>query len=204
LYLPPAWKKMTRCVNCGADRDSDQCLACGLTSAAAEVVLRGRLVRRSAFFLLGILLFVPVSRAFPPLELDGIMIFVGVLFFAVLALGLWMIQRVRANKDIEVFKRIYFGFLPLPWILSALLFVNGRLDTAPPQIEKTTVVSKFRTPGFLRTQRLIVRSWRPDRRIERIVVDIDDYGRFQPGDPVEVQVGRGVAGIPWVYGVYRP
>src|SRR3990172_9972635 len=143
---------MTNCVNGGAERDADQCLACGLTAAAAEVVLRGRLVRRTAFFLFGAILFVPVSQSFPPLDLDGIIIFVGILFFAVLGLGLWMIQRVRANKDIEVFKRIYFGFLPLPWILAVLLFVNGRLDTTPPQLQTTSVVGKFRMPGALRTQ----------------------------------------------------
>ena len=195
---------MTHCLNCGAERDTDQCLACGLTSAAAEVVLRGRLVRRTAFFLLGAILFVPVSQAFPPLELDGIMIFVGIVFFTVLGLGLWMIQRVRSGKEIEVIKRIYFGFLPLPWILSALLFVNGKFDAGLPQAETTAVVSKFRMPGWLRTQRLIVISWRPDRRVERVMVALDDYSRFQPGDVVVVQVGRGMAGIPWVYGVYRP
>jgi hypothetical protein len=196
---------MTRCLNCGSERDADQCLSCGLTSAAAEVVLRGKLVRRTALFLLGAMLFVPVSQAFPPLELDGIMIFVGVLFFAVLGLGLWMIQRARAHQEIEVIQRIYFGFLPLPWILSALLFVNGRLDTTPPQIETTSVVGKFRMPGaVLRTQRLIVVSWRPGERIERVNVSLDDYDRFQIGDAVVVQVGSGVAGIPWIYGVYRP
>jgi hypothetical protein len=196
---------MTHCLNCGAERDADQCLACGLTSAAAEVVLRGRLIRRTAFFLLGAMLFVPVSQAFPPLEIDGIMIFVGVLFFAVLGLGFWMIRRVRAGKEIEVMKRIYFGLLPLPWILSALLFVNGKLDTSPPQIRTTEVVGKFRMPGvILRTQRLVVTSWRPGRRVERVMVGLDDYDRFQVGDAVVVQVRRGLAGVPWVYGVYRP
>lgn len=196
---------LPRCLNCGAEREHDQCLSCGLTSAAAEVVLRGKLVRRTALFLLGAILFVPVSQAFPPLELDGIMIFVGVLFFTVLGLGLWMIQRARARQEIEVLKRIYFGFLPVPWILSALLFVNGKLDTSPPQIESTTVVGKFHMPGVvLRTQRLIVISWRPEERIERVTVPLDDYDRFQIGDAVIVQVGSGVAGIPWVYGVYRP
>jgi hypothetical protein len=149
-------------------------------------------------------LFVPVSQAFPPLELDSILIFVGLLFFAVLGLGLWMIQRARSKQEIEVLKRIYFGFLPLPWILAALLFVNGRLDTAPPQLQTTSVVGKFRMPGALRTQRLIVISWRDGRRFERVMVARDDYDRFQVGDAVVVQVERGVAGIPWVYGVYRP
>jgi hypothetical protein len=195
---------MTHCLNCGAERAADQCLACGLTSAAAEVILRGRLVRRTAWFLVGAVLFVPVSQAFPPLELDSILIFVGVLFFAVLGIGLWMIQRARAKQEIEILKRIYFGFLPLPWILSALLFVNGRLDTAPPQLQTTSVVGKFRMPGALRTQRLIVVSWREGRRFERVMVARDDYDRFQVGDAVVVQVEKGVAGIPWVYGVYRP
>jgi hypothetical protein len=195
---------MTHCLNCGAERDSDQCLACGLTTAAAEVMLRTRLVRRSALFLLGAILFVPVSQAFPPLEIDGIIIFVGIVFFAVLAIGLWMIQRARSHQDIEVLKRIYFGFLPLPWILSALLFVNGKLDTSPPRIETTSVVSKFRMPGVIRTYRLIVVSWRSDESVERVFVARDDYDRFQPGDAVVVQISHGVAGIPWIYGVYRP
>jgi hypothetical protein len=195
---------MTHCLNCGAERDTDQCLACGLTSAAAEVVLRTKLVRRTAFFLLGAILFVPISQAFPPLEIDGIMIFIGVVFFTVLALGLWMVQRVRTHKEIEIIKRIYFGFLPLPWILSALLFMNGKLDTSAPQIQTTSVVSKFRMPGAMRTYRLIVISWRPERRVERVFVALDDYDRFQVGDSVVVQVSNGLAGIPWIYGVYRP
>ena len=195
---------MTRCLNCGAERAADQCLACGLTSAAAEVILRGRLVRRTAWYLAGAVVFVPASQAFPPLELDAILIFGGVLFFAVLGLGLWMIQRARGKREIEVLKRIYFGFLPLPWVLAVLLFVNGRLDTTPPQLQTTSVVGKFRMPGALRTQRLIVRSWRPGRRFERVMVARDDYDRFQVGDAVVVQVENGVAGIPWVYGVYRP
>src|SRR3990172_3521060 len=143
---------MTRCLNCGAERAADQCLACGLTSAAAEVILRGRLVRRTAWYLAGAVVFVPASQAFPPLELDAILIFGGGLFFAVLVLGLWMIQRARGKQEIEVLKRIYFGFLPLPWILAVLLFVNGRLGTTPPPLQTTSVVGKFRMPGALRTQ----------------------------------------------------
>ncbi len=196
---------MTRCLNCGAERDADQCLACGLTSAAAEVMLRGKLVRRTALFLLGAVLFVPVSQAFPPLELDGVMIFVGVLFFTVLGLGLWLIRRARERQEIEVLKRIYFGFLPLPWILAALLFVNGQLDSGPARMETTQIVGKFRMPGILlRTQRLVVRSWRPERRVERVMVTQDDFDRFQEGDDIVVEIENGAVGIPWIYGVHRP
>jgi len=195
---------MTRCLDCGAERDSDQCLVCGLTSAAAEVMLRKRLVRRTAWFLVGAVLFVPVSQAFPPLELDGILIFVGAIFFLVLGLGIWLIQRARRGKEIEIIKRIYFGFLPVPWILASMLFINGKFDAAPPKREITSVVGKFSMPGVLRTQRLVVASWREDRRIERVLVSRDDYDRFQIGDSVVVEVQSGVAGIPWIYAVYRP
>ena len=195
---------MTSCLFCGADRTSDQCLACGLTSAAAEVMLRRRLVWRTAWFLVGAVVFVPVCQAFPPVELDSILIFVGVLFFVVLGLGLWMVNRARLRQEIEVLKRVYFGFLPVPWILAGLLFINGKLDTTPPQRETTSVVGKFSMPGVLRTQRLVVASWREGRRIERVPVSRDDYERFQVGNPVVVQVQQGVAGIPWINGVYRP
>ena len=167
-------------------------------------MLRRRLVWRTAWFLVGAVVFVPVCQAFPPVELDSILIFVGVLFFVVLGLGLWMVNRARLRQEIEVLKRVYFGFLPVPWILAGLLFINGKLDTTPPQRETTSVVGKFSMPGVLRTQRLVVASWREGRRIERVPVSRDDYERFQVGNLVVVQVQQGVAGIPWIYGVYRP
>jgi len=194
---------MTHCLYCGAEREADQCLACGLTSAAAEVMLRRRLVQRTAWFLLGVVLFLPVSRAFPPLEIDSILIFVGLLFFLVFVLGLWMVQRARRRQEIEVIKRLYFGLLPVPWILVGLLFINGKFDTATPRRETARVVGKFSMRGLLRPQRLVVISWRPGHRFERLPVSGDDYGRFQVGDFVVVGVAKGVVGIPWVYGVYR-
>jgi hypothetical protein len=195
---------MTRCLNCGAERDADQCLACGLTSAAAEVVLRRRLVWRTALFLVGAILFLPVCQAFPPLELDRILIFVGALFFAVLGLGFWIVRQARRHQEIEVMKRIYFDLLPVPWILAALLFVNGKLDTSPPQPEATAVVGKFAMPGLLRTERLVVTSWREGRSVERVTVAADDFDRFHVGDAVVVDVRPGFAGIPWVYSIHRP
>jgi len=195
---------MTHCLNCGAEREADQCLACGLTSAAAEVMLRRRLVWRTAWFLVGSVLFVPASHAFPPLELDDILIFVGVLFFVVLGLGLWMVQRARRRQEIEVMKRIYFGFLPVPWILAAVLFFNGKFDNTPHLYETTAIVGKFSMPGLLKTQRLIVTSWREDRSVEHVLVSADDYNRFHVGDKVVIEVQDGMVGIPWVYGVYRP
>ncbi len=194
---------MTRCLDCGSPRTADQCSACGLTSAAAEVLLRRRLFRRTAWFLLGAVLFIPVSRLYPPLDSDPILIFVGVMFFLVLGLGFWIDLRARRRQEVELMKRIYFGFLPVPWLLTVLLFINGRFDTAPPTRPIATVVGKFSTPGFLRTNRLVVRSWRNPGEVERVPVDPDDFLRFQRGDQVIVQVQEGLVGIPWVFAVYR-
>ena len=194
---------MTRCLDCGAERTADQCPACGLTSAAAEVMLRRRLLYRTAWFLLGAVAFVPASQVYPPLELDAILIFVGVLFFMVLGLAVWTERRARAHAEVETLKRVYFGFVPVPWLLAALLFLNGKFDTAPPTRQVASVVGKFSMRGVLRSSRLVVTSWRDGRRFERLPVDHDDFNRFQRGDSVVIQVQGGVVGIPWVYAVYR-
>lgn len=195
---------MTRCLDCGADRVADQCLACGLTSAAAELVVRRRLVRRTAVFLVGIIVFVVASQAYPALELDTIMIFTGIVFFCSLALGYWIELRARKRQEIEAMKRIYFGMIPAPWIFAGLLFFNGKFDTSRPIREPASVVSKFATGGLPRSRRLVVTSWRGGRRLERIAVDQNDFDRFQKGDDIVIQAQRGAMGIPWVYGVYRP
>ena len=195
---------MTRCLDCGADRTADQCSACGLTSAAAELVVRRRLVRRTAFFLVGIIIFVLASQVFPALEIDAILIFAGLVFFFSLALGYWIDMRARKRLEVEAIKRIYFGMIPVPWIFAGMLFLNGKLDTTRPIRVPATVVGKFSTNGLPRSRRLVVTSWRGMRRIERIAVDQNDYDRFQRGDNIMVQAQKGAFGLPWVSGVYRP
>ncbi len=195
---------MTRCLDCGADRTADQCPACGLTSAAAELVVRRRLVRRTAFFLVGIIMFIGASQVFPPLEIDAILIFAGVVFFFSLALGYWIDVKARKRQEVEVLKRIYFGMIPVPWIFAGMLFLNGKLDTSRPVRIPATVVGKFSTNGVPRSRRLVVTSWRGTRRIERIAVDQNDYDRFKRGDDIVVQVQTGTFDLPWVNGVYRP
>jgi hypothetical protein len=196
---------MTRCVDCGAPRTADQCPSCGLTSAAAELVFRRRLVSRTAIFLLGSLAFPYVSQVYPPLDLDLMLVFFGLLFFLALTIAVILERRARQRKEIEVLKRIYMGFIPLPWILAATLFVNGRLDSSKNlEYHPTAVVEKFNMKGIVRgSRRLLVRSWRSGQRIERLGVDADDYDRFQDGDTVMVAVEPGALGIPWYYGVYR-
>lgn len=193
---------MTRCLDCGAERTADQCPACGLTSDAAEVMLRRRLIRRTGWFLLGAIAFLPLSQVFPPLELDGILIFVGVLFFLALGLAVWVDRRARRHAEVEAIKRVYFGLMPVPWLLAALLFANGKFDTAPPVPRVAQVVGKFSMRGLIRNSRVVVISWREGRRFERVPVGRDDFVRIERGDMVVVYVQAGLAGIPWVRAVY--
>lgn len=194
---------MTRCLDCGSERISDQCPSCGLTSAAAELVLRRRLVRRTAFFLVGIIVFIAAAQVFPPLELDSILVFGGLVFFLSLALGYWIDFRARQHQEVEVMKRIYFGMIPVPMIFAGLLFLNGKLDTSRPIRIPAKVVGKFATGGLPRSRRLVVTSWRYGRRIERIAVDQNDFDRFHQGDDIFVQAQKGALGVPWIYGVFR-
>jgi hypothetical protein len=169
------------------------------------LVFRRRLVGRTAVFLVGSLAFPYVSQIYPPLDLDLMLVFFGMLFFVALTIAVILERRAREHKELEVLKRIYAGFIPLPWILAATLFVNGRFDSQKNlSYHPTSVVSKFNMKGIVRgSRRLHVQSWRQGQKVEALAVDADDFGRFQVGDTVTVAVEPGALGIPWYYGVYR-
>jgi hypothetical protein len=196
---------MTRCLDCGSARIVDQCPSCGLTSAAAELLFRKRLIKQTIFFLAGSLLFPYVTPIYPPLDLDLMLVFFGVLFFVALAIAAVLDRRARKHQEIEILKRIYAGFIPLPWILAAAIFLNGKLDSTTKLVYvPERVEGKFLMKGLVRgTRRLVVQSWRPGQKVERLAVDPDDFERFRVGDQIEVAVQPGVLGIPWIYGVYR-
>jgi hypothetical protein len=195
---------MTRCLNCGAERDADVCEACGLGSSAAEFLLRRKLLNRTAVFLLGALAFVVAAGRYPALDLDGILIFIGVLFFLTLGLAIWVERRALRHAEVEALKRVYYGLIPLPWLLGILLFCNGALDRSPEVAYRERVVGRFAMRGPVPSHRLMVTSWREDHRVERVSVGRNDFDRFNVGDSVEIRVEGGLVGIPWVKGVSRP
>jgi len=195
---------MTRCLNCGAERAGEVCDACGLNSMAAEFSLRKRLLNRTAVFLVGSLAFVVASERYPSIELDGILIFIGLLFFLTLGLAMWVERRALKHAEVEALKRIYYGLIPVPWVIAGMLLANGALDRAVPQVVQETVVSKFSMPGPVASRRLIVTSWREGHRVERIAVTREDFDSFNRGEAVDIQVKSGLFGIPWVSGVSHP
>ncbi|MGA2812282.1 MAG: hypothetical protein ABSG16_12835 [Candidatus Acidiferrum sp.] len=162
-------------------------------------------MNRTAIFLVGSLAFPYISQLYPPLDLDLMLVFFGLLFFVALTLAIFLDRRARNRQELEILKRIYSGFIPLPWLLGAALFLNGKLDSPKNIVYHPTVVeSRVYMKGLLRgSRRLIVTGWRLGQKIERLPVDADDYDRFENGDAVVVAVEPGAIGIPWYYGVYR-
>jgi hypothetical protein len=196
---------MTRCLDCGSQRTSDQCPVCGLTSAAAELVFRKRLLRQMALFLAGSLVFTYISGVYPPLDLDAMLVGFGLLFFLSLALAIFLDRRAHARKEIEVLKHLFTGLIPVPFILAIVLFLNGKLDSSQKVVyHPATIEGQYYMHGMVRgSRRLFVYSWREGRKYERLAVDTDDYDRFKRGDQVNVGVAPGALKIPWFYGVYR-
>ncbi len=192
---------MTHCLNCGAELSADICAACGLGASAAEFTLRRKLLNRTGIFVLGSLAFVVACGRYPALELDSILIFIGVLFFLGLGLAILVERRAQRHAEVEALKRVYYGLIPLPWLLSGLLIINGVFDHAPPRVEVARVVGKFAMRGPVPSRRLVVTSWREGHRFERIPADSNDFERFSTGDIVEVRVQGGLVGIPWIAGV---
>jgi hypothetical protein len=196
---------MTRCLDCGSQRTSDQCPNCGLTSAAAELVFRRRLLRQTAIFLVGSLLFPYLSQVYPPLDVDAMLVFFGLVFFVGLAIAMLLDRQARARKDIEILRHLFTGLIPIPFILSVGLFLNGKLDSVKNvEYHNTVVVGRYQMKGIVRgTRRIFVHSWREGRKFERLAVDPDDFDRFHEGDRINVGEEPGALGIPWFYGVYR-
>jgi hypothetical protein len=81
--------------------------------------------------------------------------------------------------------------------------MNGALDRPPFGEIESHVVAKFSMYGPVPNRRLIVNSWREVGNVERISVDRTDYDEFSDGDPIEIKIGGGLVGIPWVVGVTR-
>ncbi len=192
-----------RCLNCDTVITGAVCEGCDLTPAAASLVLRRRLILRTGLFLLGSMAFVAATYRFPPLEIDGMLVFCGVVFFVGLGLAVWVERGALRGDQIAIRKRLFMTLVPVPWLLAALLVVNAKLDTGPVHDYRTRVVGKFSMAAMVPTRRLVVVSWREGHRFERVPVSREEYSRFEVGQKVVVEIHPGI-GIPWVGGVVPP
>ena len=118
------------------------------------------------------------SVRYRPSELDGILIFIGVVFFATLGIAMWLERRALQHQEVEALKRVYYGLIPVPWLLAGAFAGQRRARHGAATIVETRILGKFAMRGPVPTRRLVVASWRPGHRIERIPVDRGDFDRF--------------------------
>lgn len=189
-----------RCLNCDTVITGPICEGCDLTPAAASLVLRRRLILRTGLFLLGSLAFVAAAYRFPPLAMDGMLVFCGVVFFVGLGLAVWVERGALRGSQIAIRKRLFLTLVPVPWLLAGLLVVNAKFDSGRMRRYETRVVGKFSMSAMVPTRRLVVVSWRDGHRFERVPVSSDEYSEFSVGQRVVVEIHPGI-GIPWVAGV---
>jgi hypothetical protein len=189
-----------RCLNCDAVLTGPVCESCELTPQAAALVLRRKIVLRTGLFLLGSLAFVVATYRYPPLDVDGMLVFCGVVFFLGLGLAIWVERGALRGSQVAIRKRLFLALLPVPWLLAGLLVVNAKLDDAKVRRHYTRVVGKFSMSTIVPTRRLVVISWRAGRRYERVPVSQGEYAEFHVGQEVVVEIHPGI-GIPWVAGV---
>lgn len=189
------------CLHCGASVSGELCPQCGLSASAASLLLRRWTVLRTGVFLLGTLAFLAAAYRFPPLELDGMLIFIGALFVVGLLLAVRVERGAMRYGPVEIWRRLFRAVVPVPWLLAVLLVVNARFDRGQAEGWRTLVVGKFSASAMMPNHRLIVRSWREGHRFERVAVSAEDFDRFGVGDRIVVYVHSGLAGIPWVAGV---
>lgn len=167
-------------------------------------MFRRRFLKRTGVFLAGSLAFPYVSQIYPPLDLDLMLVVFGVIFFVALTIAVILDRRARNHQELEILKHAYAGCILLPWILAAMLFVNGKLDSQKNMTSHAAVVyGRYNMPPILRGRRLFVKSWREGQKYERLAVSEFDYDRFKPGDQVNVGVKPGALGIPWYFDIYR-
>lgn len=190
-----------RCLNCDTVMTGPVCEGCDLTEAAASLVVRRKVILRTGLFLLGSLAFVAAAYRFPPLEMDKMLIFCGVIFFLGLAMAVWVERGALRGSQIAIRKRLFTSLVLTPWLFAAMLVVNAKLDNAPVRDWTTRVVRKFSMSAIVPTRRLVVVSWRAGHEYEHVPVSLAEYARFRVGERVVVEIHPGLAGIPWVAGV---
>ncbi len=199
LFYNPA----VRCPNCNGPLEDDWCDACQMDLPGLRRAAFRRLISKLGIFLLGILALVPGTRIYPPLEIDRMFIFFGVLFVVTLGLVMWVEYQLRRDRPAEIGSRILRSLVIVPWILTGLLLANGRFDRDPPQQHQAQVAGTFRSAGMVMTDRLVLPSWRSGRRWERVAVSARFIAGIRPGDSVQVFIKPGLAGIAWVAGVEK-
>jgi hypothetical protein len=195
---------MVKCPKCGTYFPSGKCPACGSEPEVAPNELKKKFQKHTLLMVLGLLGVFGATRFYR--ELDGdrvIWVTLGIFFFPVI----WHVissARKRLQEDADRLQMVYryAGFAILA--LAGVVGLNGALDWTPATPVKTSILGKTISHGRRSTTyRLVVASWREGRMEERLEVSQTTFRGTFVGEPVVIELHRGVFGLPW-YGRISP
>jgi len=153
--------------------------------------------------LLGAFVGLLVFERYQPLDAGSVIRSFSLGLLTLWLLLAWKAWEVLRNPTARTGARLGI-LLPalVPWIFAGFLWLNGALDRSPASPQATMVVTTHASPrDWLQAFRyeVVVRSWRPGRRFEGVMVRTRaDFESYRRGDPVTVEVRGGFFGLAWV------
>jgi hypothetical protein len=125
------------------------------------------------------------------------------LFFLPILMHIVVAVRKRLLPSFTWLRLAYIYSGSATMLLAAFLSLNGLADRAPAQLVQTSITHKYITSGKTTSYHLVVSSWRPGEGHERPRVDGKAYHAMFVGQPVVVEVHRGLFALSW-YGRISP
>jgi hypothetical protein len=195
---------MSKCARCGSEFHGSRCPACGESAVAAARAVNKDLQKYSYPLPAGLLGILAATHYYPPLDSDPLLIAGLCVLFLPIVMHVVIAARKRLRANSGRLRTAYIcsgGFLIL---LAALMLLNGALDGSPVRSVKTAIIRKSIARGrSSTTHTLVVSSWRPGRRQEKLEVNRQTYQSVLLGEPIEVEMHGGFFRLPW-YGPIVP
>ena len=139
------------------------------------------------------------AHFYPPLDMNPTMLIALIIFFAPMAINVFLQVRKQLAPNLEFVNAAYkyagWGLV----VFAACLFLNGALDRHPSMQAHTRVSQKSvsRGRGGPTYSLTLDPSWRDGRTQERLDVSGATFASVRTGERVSVDVHRGWFGLPW-------
>lgn len=124
------------------------------------------------------------------------------ILFLPMVMQLASVVRKRLAEDAGMLRTAYAVSGLALAALGFVVFLNGRLDSAPESLARSTVIRKSITKGRSTTYyTLTVSSWRPGRTEEDFLVGPRTFNRAAVGKTARIELHSGYFGLPWSGGI---
>lgn len=161
-------------------------------------LLNKQVQKYSLLLLAGLVGIIIADYSYPLLD-ENVPLAAGLcLFFSPIILQIALIVCRRLSSNIDRLRRAYIYSSGVLILLAAFLALNGVADRAPARRVQTSIARKYISSGrYTTSYHLVVSSWRPGEAYERLRVDGETYHAMFVGEPVAVEVHRGLFALPW-------